>query len=93
MLAWLTLLPLRFKLAGIAVAGMLAGLGYFWLRWRIAASLLAGATAKAHALQAARESEVRIGNRRTELREKARLVREQIEANKARDYFEGGWGP
>ena len=93
MLAWLTLLPLRFKLAGIAVAGVLASLGYLWLRWRIAASRAASATAKASALEAARKAEVRIADRRTELREKARLVREQIEAGKARDYFEGGWGP
>jgi hypothetical protein len=93
MVTFLTLLPLRFKLLAITVAGVLASLGYFWIRYRIAASRAASATAKADALEAARKAEVRIADRRGELREKTRLVREQIEAGKARDYFEGGWGP
>ena len=93
MVTFLALIPLRFKLLAITVAGVLASLGYLWLRWRIAASRAASATQKADALEAARKAEARIADRRGELREKARLVREQIEAGKVRDYFEGGWGP
>ena len=94
MIAWLTLLPLRAKLIGVAVAGVLASLGYLWLRWRIAASRAASATAKADALEAARKAEIRIAERRSELREKHRLIREQIEASKIRDGLDGqGWGP
>jgi hypothetical protein len=94
MIAWLSLLPLRAKLIGIAVAGALATIGYLWLRWRISASKAASATAKAAALEAARKAEIRIAERRAELREKHRLIREQIEASKVRDGLDGqGWGP
>jgi hypothetical protein len=94
MIGWLTLLPLRAKLIGIAVAGVLATIGYLWLRWRIAASRAASATAKADALEAARKAEIRIAERRAELRERHRLIREQIEASKIRDGLDGqGWGP
>jgi hypothetical protein len=93
-IAWLTTLPLRFKLIGIVIAGLLASLGYFWLRWRISASKAANAQAKAAALEAARRAEIRIAERRAELREKHRLIREQIEASKVRDGLDGqGWGP
>ncbi len=94
MIGWLTTLPLRLKLIGIAVAGALATIGYLWLRWRIAAGKAASATQKAAALEAARRAEIRIVERRAELREKHRLIREQIEASKVRDGLDGqGWGP
>jgi hypothetical protein len=94
MIGWLAMLPLRAKLVGIALAGVLATVGYLWLRWRIAASKAASATAKADALEAARKAQIRIAERRAELRERQRLVREQIEASKVRDGLDGqGWGP
>ena len=94
MIAWLAGFPLRLKLIGIAIAGLLASLGYFWLRWRIAASKAASATQKAEALEAARKAEQRIAERRAELRERQRLVREELAARTMRDGLDGqGWGP
>lgn len=95
-MGWLTTLGLRMKLLGIAIAGVLASLGYLYVRWRIAAASAASARAKAEGLEQSREAEVAIGEKRAELREKRRIVREDLQAKIAagrRDHFEGGWGP
>lgn len=94
MISWFAAIPLRLKLISIAVAGALATIGYLYLRWRIAASKAASATQRAQALEAARKAEQRIAERRAELREKQRLVREELAARQTRDAFQDqGWGP
>ena len=87
-------LLLRAKLWMVIAAGVAASLGYLWLRWRIAASRAASATAKADALEASREAEKRIASRRLELSLRQRQIREELAARKDRSVFEDqGWGP
>jgi hypothetical protein len=94
MIGWLALLPLRTKLIGFTIAGVLLVLAGLWVRMRLAQAGKAKAEARAAALEAVRRTEQRIATKRSELRERQRLVREQIEASKVRDGLDGqGWGP
>ena len=92
MIVWLTALWLRWKLVLLAVGGALATIGYLYLRWRLAASKAASATAEAERLQAVQALEQRIAERRATLAERQSKIRAQINDDN-RDWFSGGWGP
>ena len=93
-MTWLVALPLRLKLWGLAVGGVLLTILYFYGRWRIAASAAASAARKADALEATRELEQRIAERRAELSVQQRTVRDELSKRTTRDAFEDqGWGP
>ena len=92
MIVWLTALWLRWKLVLLEVGGALATIGYLYLRWRLAASKAASATAEAERLQAVQALEQRIAERRASLAERQAKVRSQIR-DEDRDWFSGGWGP
>ncbi len=85
---------LRFKLWGLAIAGVLLLVGGLWVRLKFAKAKAAKASARADALDAARETERRIANKRTELTIRQSRVREELAARKIRDQLGGqGWGP
>ena len=93
MAGWLIGLSLRFKLFAGAVFGVLLVVGYFYARWKIAASKAVSATARANALDATRELEKRIAAQRMQLSLRQRKLREELGQHTQRDYFDGGWGP
>ena len=94
MIAWIATLGLRFKLYGLAIAGVLLVVGGLYVRWKLAAAKATKQEARAGALDAARSSERRIANKRLELSIKQRQLREELAARKERDAFDNqGWGP
>lgn len=93
MTGWLAGLSLRLKLWGVLALSVLTTIGYLWLRWRIAASRAASATAKAERLEATHNLERDIALRREKLTERQRKLREEIAKRSGRDFFDGGWGP
>ena len=93
MITWIGTLWLRSKLSVYMISAACLTLVIFLAAWRRSSRKRAEAEARVEALEQVRQTESRISRKRTELREKARLVREQIEASKVRDYFQGGWGP
>jgi hypothetical protein len=93
-MTWLLALPLRLKLWGLGIGITLLALGGLWAAWRVARADARKAEARSAALQAARKAQLRIITKQSELRERARIVREDLAARTQRDLFEDqGWGP
>ena len=86
-------LTLRLKLYALVALGAISAIGYFWLRWRIAASKAASATAQAERLEATHNLERDIALRREKLAERQAKLRAEIAERDNRDFFDGGWGP
>lgn len=94
MIAFLTTLSLRFKLIAIAVATTAVAIGYFFVRWKLAAGKARTEEEKRKALEAARNTEVKIAKTLGSLRDRQKKLREQIAASKERDGLDNqGWGP
>ena len=94
MLAWFATLGLRLKLVAIAVATTAVAIGYFFLRWKLAASKAHTEEDKRKALEAARNTEVKIAAKLSKLHAKQAKIREELATRKDRDAFQDqGWGP
>ena len=90
----LAAIGLRMKLWGLAALGVLLLVGGLWVRLKFAKAKAAKASARADALDAARETERRIATKRTELTIRQSQIREELAARKIRDSLDGqGWGP
>ena len=81
-------LSLRLKLYAAAALAVLAAIGFFYLRMKLATKRAATAEEKAPKLQQTRALEQRIAASRAKTREKQDKLRAQIRARKERDYFE-----
>lgn len=94
MLAFFATLSLRLKLVAIAVATTAVAIGYFFLRWKLAASKAHTEEDKRKALEAARNTEVKIAAKLSKLHAKQAKIREELATRKDRDAFQDqGWGP
>lgn len=94
MLAFFATLGLRLKLVAVAVAITAVAIGYFFLRWKFAASKAHTEKDKRKALEAARGTEVKIAATLSKLQAKQAKIKEELATRKERDAFQDqGWGP
>ena len=94
MIAWMLALPLRLKAWTLGIGAVVMTGLILYANWRVARADAVRAEARAGALQAARKQQLRIITKRSELRERARLAREDLAARVERDAFtDQGWGP
>jgi len=76
------------------VATTAVAIGYFFLRWKLAASKAHTEEDKRKALEAARNTEVKIAAKLSKLHAKQAKIREELATRKDRDAFQDqGWGP